>query len=58
MAKKAKIKSKVYKVNYDKMPMEIEARKLSGEKQECITDYTNCVRDGRANTITDANFRV
>ena len=43
---------------YEKMPMEIEARILSGEKQECITDYTNCVRDGRANTITDANFRV
>ena len=43
---------------YDKMPMEIEARKLSGEKKECLTDYTACVRDGRANTINDVNFRV
>tara|TARA_Y100000034_G_scaffold132178_1_gene194545 strand:- start:638 stop:1045 length:408 start_codon:yes stop_codon:yes gene_type:complete len=42
---------------YDKMPMEIEARKISGEKPECVTDYTACVRDGRANTVTDVNFR-
>ena len=43
---------------YDKMPMEIEARKLSGEKEECITNYTECVRDGRSNTIVDPEFRT
>lgn len=43
---------------YDKMPMEIEARQLSGEKAECLTDYTNCVRNGTASTITDLNFRA
>ena len=43
---------------YDKMPMEIEARKLSGEKTECLTNYTECVRNGNANTIKDVNFRL
>ncbi len=43
---------------YDKMPMEIEARKLSEEKTNCLTNYTSCVRDGLANTVINKNFRT
>lgn len=42
---------------YDKSPMEIEARVLSGEKEECLINYTDCVRSGKALTVHDKDFR-
>jgi hypothetical protein len=45
------------KVGYDLNPYEIEARVLSGEKEECIKNYTNCVRSGNAKTVYNKNFR-
>jgi len=43
---------------YDKMPMEIEARKQTGETKYCQNNYTECVRNGEAITIKKPNFRV
>ncbi len=40
---------------YDKHPMEIEAR--FNESEYCKTNYTDCVRDGRSNTVYSPNFR-
>lgn len=45
-------------LGYDLNPMEIEARILSGEKKECIYEYTECVRNGTALTVQNENFRV
>lgn len=46
------------KNGYDKNPYEIEARNLSGEKQECLTNYTDCVRLGIAETVNNPNFKL
>jgi len=43
---------------YDKMPMEIEARKQIGENEYCQNNYTECVRNGQSITIKEQNFRV
>jgi hypothetical protein len=43
---------------YDKMPMELEARKKAGEDPLCINNYTECVRNGTAKTIFDPKFRT
>lgn len=40
---------------YDLHPMELEAR--ANESEFCRTNYTACVRNGTARTITDPNFR-
>lgn len=45
-------------LGYDLNPMEIEARILTGEKQECIYGYTECVRNGTALTVQNENFRL
>jgi len=45
------------KKGYDNNPYEIEARKLSGEKTECLTNYTDCVRLGIAETVRNKDFR-
>lgn len=45
------------KNGYDLNPYEIEARLLSGENNCCLTDYTNCVREGRSNTVFNPIFR-
>ena len=42
---------------YDANKFEIEARELSGEKEECFTNYTSCVREGFARTVKNTNFR-
>lgn len=42
---------------YDNMPMEIEARKEVGESEYCIKNYTECVRNGKAKTVFNENFR-
>lgn len=42
---------------YDKMPMEIEARKKVGETEYCQNNYTNCVRTGQSKTVQNKNFR-
>ena len=42
---------------YDNNSYEIEARLLSGEKPECIENYTACVKFGCANTVENKNFR-
>jgi len=42
---------------YDRMSIEVQARKASGESPECLNDYTNCVRQGRAATIFNPDFR-
>lgn len=42
---------------YDNMPMEIEARKECGESEYCIKNYTECVRNGKAKTVFNENFR-
>jgi hypothetical protein len=42
---------------YDNMPIEIEARKITGEKNECLTNYTSCVRQGTAITVQNISFR-
>lgn len=41
---------------YDLNPYEIEARILSGEKLECIENYTECVRCGDALTVSNSDF--
>ena len=41
---------------YDKMPMEIEARK--NESDYCKNNYTECVRNGTAKTVYNPNFRL
>jgi len=46
------------KYGYDKMPMEIEPRKLTGETEYCQINYTKCVREGIAKTVKDKNFRT
>ncbi len=43
---------------YDKMPMEIEARKKAGENNYCSTNYTQSVRNGTAKTVYDKKFRT
>lgn len=43
---------------YDKMPIEIEAREKVGESEYCITNITDCVRNGQSITIFDPNFRA
>mgnify|MGYP003676520526 CR=1 FL=1 len=43
---------------YDNNPYEIEARLLSGEQNECLLNYTNCVRSGTAATVQNKNFRL
>lgn len=43
---------------YDLNPYEIEARLLSGEKQSCIHNYTQCVRNGNALTVNSNTFRI
>jgi hypothetical protein len=43
---------------YDKMPMEVEARKQIGESEYCQNNYTECVRNGKSITIKEQNFRV
>ena len=43
-------------VGYDSMPMEIEARFC--ENDYCKNNYTECVRNGMANTIFQPNFRI
>lgn len=40
---------------YDQMPMEVKARFI--EDDFCKTHYTECVRSGKAKTITDNLFR-
>jgi hypothetical protein len=47
-----------FKVGYDLNPYEIEARLKSGEVPCCIADYTNCVREGRAVTVHNPNFKL
>lgn len=42
---------------YDKMPMEIEARKSVNENQYCIDNYTECVRNGLSITVQNPDFR-
>ncbi len=42
---------------YDKMPMEVEARKRVGENEYCQINYTECVRMGNSITIKEQNFR-
>ncbi|NDD83697.1 SET domain-containing protein-lysine N-methyltransferase [bacterium] len=42
---------------YDKMPLEIEARKKCNESDFCIDNYTECVRSGKALTVSNPNFR-
>lgn len=46
------------KNGYDKNIYEIEARELSGEKKQCLTNYTDCVRFGFAKTVTNPQFRL
>lgn len=43
--------------NYDENPLETEARIAAGEKKECLTNYTDCVRTGRSFTVNNKNFR-
>lgn len=43
---------------YDKMPMEFEAREAVGESEYCTYNMTECVRTGKAKTITDKDFRT
>jgi len=43
---------------YDNMPFEIEARKSAGENPDCIGNYTECVRTGKALTVYNPNFRI
>ena len=47
-----------HSVGYDKNPYEVEARLLSGEKIECLNNYTECVRNGTSLTVNNPNFRV
>jgi hypothetical protein len=42
---------------YDKMPLEIEARKLVGENNYCQNNYTNCVKNGDSITVSNSDFR-
>ena len=37
---------------YDKMPLEIEARKRVGENEYCQQNYTECVKNGQSITIS------
>ena len=41
---------------YDKMPMEMEAR--ANESDYCKENYTECVRNGKSNTVNNPNFRA
>lgn len=41
---------------YDLMPMEIEAR--FNESDYCKINYTECVRTGKSNTISNKDFRL
>ncbi len=43
------------KFGYDKHPMEIEARQ--NEDLYCQENYTQCVRDGKSNTVKNKKFR-
>lgn len=43
---------------YDRNKYEIEARKKSGEKCDCITNYTECVRSGKALTVHNPALRT
>jgi hypothetical protein len=45
----------IQQFGYDDAPMEIEARK--NETLFCQTNYTQCVREGRAKTVFNPNFR-
>lgn len=42
---------------YDKMPMEIEARKKLNESDFCQENYTQCVRNGQSVTVQNTLFR-
>ncbi|KAB8153392.1 hypothetical protein EZY14_009170 [Kordia sp. TARA_039_SRF] len=42
---------------YDNNSYEIEARLLSGEKIQCLKNYTNCIKSGTALTAHNSNFR-
>lgn len=44
------------KHGYDKHPMEYEARQ--NENEYCRINYTECVRDGKARTVFNPNFRA
>lgn len=43
---------------YDKMPLEVEARREVGETEYCQNNYTECVRNGKSVTVKDVDFRV
>lgn len=45
------------KHGYDMNPYEIEARHKSGECKNCLTNYTNCVRNGTSKTVYNPLFR-
>jgi hypothetical protein len=42
---------------YDKMPLEVNARIAAGEDTYCLHNYTYCVKNGYAKTISDPEFR-
>ncbi len=42
---------------YDHHPMEVMARKRTGEREDCIETYTDCVRKGKARTVHNPHFR-
>lgn len=44
-----------FKGGYDKNPYEIEAR--TNETEYCKQNYTECVRNGTAQTVYNPNFR-
>lgn len=48
--------SQLKKYGYDKMPMETEAR--YNESEYCKKNYTECVRNDKANTVFNPNFRT
>lgn len=43
---------------YDKMPLEIEARKEVGESNFCLENYTECVRNCDSKTVCNPEFRL
>lgn len=49
--------SKHFLYGYDKNSMEIEARKSTNETEFCLHNYTECVKNGKSNTVKNINFR-
>jgi len=45
-----------FQYGYDAMPMELQAR--FNESELCRANYSECVRNGTAKTVTNKNFRV